>query len=176
MTHNKKEEEKERSKEEEKETCCGGGCCGEEKSCSQCETYLQGWQRALADYDNLKKDLGKEREEMRRVAKEDIVESIIPILDHFDQAIKFKPEGVDTKVENWLTGMLHVRNQLERVLLDYGIEPFGNVGDPFDPNLHESVGEKEDVSQPEHFIVEVSLRGWKLGGHVIRPATVIINK
>lgn len=193
MKHNKKEEEKKNG---------GAGHAPpvpeEKKSCEKCDEYLTGWKRALADYDNLKKDLLKEREGMRRAVKENVAESIIPILDHFDQAIKFKPEGLDTKVENWLTGMLHVRNQLESVLLELGAESFGNIGDLFDPNFHESVGaqassppltrgEDEPVlrslgeegggqEEQAETIVEVSLRGWKLGDHVIRPANVIIKK
>ncbi len=148
----------------------------EEGKCEKCDGYLIGWQRALADYDNLKKDLGKEKDSMRRAVKEDVAESIIPILDHFDQALKFKPQGLDATAENWLTGMMHVRNQLESVLLELGVEPFGKIGDAFDPHLHESVGEREDESQAENAIVEVSLRGWKLGEKVIRPALVIQNK
>ena len=183
MKHNKKEEENKNGgvghappAQEENQICCRGGCCEEKKNCEKCDEYLIGWKRALADYDNLKKDLLKERENMRRGVKEDVAESIIPILDHFDQAIKFKPEGLDTKVENWLVGMLHVRNQLESVLHELGAEAFGQVGEVFDSNLHESVGEKEDTTQSEHAIVEVSLRGWKLDNRVIRPASVIINK
>ena len=146
------------------------------EKCPSCDEYKLGWQRALADYDNLKKDLIKEREGMRRGVKEDTAESIIPILDHFDQALKFKPQGLDATLENWITGMMHVRNQLESVLLDMGVVPFGKVGDTFDPHSHESVGEREDESQLEHAIVEVSQRGWKLGDKIIRPALVIVKK
>ena len=147
----------------------------EVEKCSSCDEYIIGWRRALADYDNLKKDLGKEKDQMRRIVKEDVAESIIPILDHFDQALKFKPQNLDTTAENWVTGMMHVRNQLESVLLGLCVEPFGSVGDVFDSHLHESVGDREDATQPEHAIVEVAQRGWKAGDHVIRPAKVIVN-
>jgi len=148
----------------------------EKTSCDACTEYKIGWQRALADYDNLKKDLGKERESIRKMSKIDTAESLIPILDHFDQALRFKPEGLDAKVENWLVGMLHVRNQLEGVLKESGVEAFGAVGDLFDPHMHESVGEREDDAAAENSIIEVSQRGWKLGDRVIRPATVVIKK
>lgn len=152
--------------------------------CPSCDEYKLGWQRALADYDNLKKDLLKEKEGMRRIVKEDVSELIIPILDHFDQALKFKPQGLDATAENWVTGMMHVRNQLESVLLGLGVSPFGTVGDMFDSNMHESVGEREDADAVEHSVVEVSQRGWKLGdpstssgqGKIIRPALVIVKK
>lgn len=145
-------------------------------TCPSCDEYKLGWQRALADYDNLKKDLLKEKEGMRRIVKEDVSESIIPILDHFDQALKFKPLGLDATAENWVTGMMHVRNQLESVLLGLGVEPFGAAGDVFDSNKHESVGEKEDENAAEHSVLEVSQRGWKLGDRIIRPALVIVKK
>lgn len=148
----------------------------EAENCGKCDEYKLGWQRALADYDNLKKDLMKEKEGMRRIVKEDVSESIIPILDHFDQALKFKPQGLDATAENWVTGMMHVRNQLESVLLGLGVEPFGAIGDVFDPHSHESVGEREDENVVEHSIVEVSQRGWKLGEKIIRPALVIVKK
>lgn len=144
--------------------------------CPSCDEYKLGWQRALADYDNLKKDLLKEQAGMRRIVKEDVSESIIPILDHFDQALKFKPQGLDANAENWVTGMMYVRNQLESVLLGLGVEPFGAIGDVFDPHSHESVGEREDADAAEHTIVEVSQRGWKLGEKIIRPALVIVKK
>ncbi|OGL62719.1 nucleotide exchange factor GrpE [Candidatus Uhrbacteria bacterium RIFCSPLOWO2_02_FULL_48_18] len=161
------------NQEEEKEE--GEKVRSEEMKCLKCEEYLFGWKRALADYDNLKKDLIKEKDDMRRGVKEDMAESIIPILDHFDQALKFKPQNLDATLENWLTGMMHVRNQLESVLLDMGVTPFGAIGDTFDPHLHESVGEREDENAAEHSVVEVSLRGWKLGEKVIRPATVVVR-
>jgi len=147
-----------------------------EENCKKCEEYKLGWQRALADYDNIKKDLLKEKETMRRMVKEDVAESLIPILDHFDQALRFKPQGLEANVENWLTGMMHVRNQLETVLKELGVEPFGAVGDAFDPHMHESVGEREEENAAEHSIVEVNLRGWKLGDKIIRPAMVIVKK
>lgn len=145
-------------------------------SCESCEQYKIGWQRALADYDNLKKDLMREREGMRRAVKEDSAEALIPILDHFDQALKFKPQGLDANVENWLTGMMHVRNQLENVLRELGVEPFGATGDAFNPHMHESVGEREDADAAENSIIEVNLRGWRMGEKIIRPALVVVKK
>lgn len=160
-------EEVEKSGSQEESVC---------ENCVKMDEYKIGWQRALADYDNLKKDLLKEKEGMRRIVKEDVSESIIPILDHFDQALKFKPAGLDATAENWVTGMMHVRNQLESVLLGLGVESFGVIGDVFDSNKHESVGEREDADAAEQTVVEVSQRGWKLGERVIRPALVIVKK
>jgi molecular chaperone GrpE len=137
--------------------------------------YLAGWKRALADYDNLKKEQGRERVEMRAAATADAASRIIPVVDNFDTAVKFVPEGIDAKLKNWLMGILFVQTQLDEVLLQMGVEPFGEVGEPFDANLHDAVGERADEKVAANAIVEVVARGWKLGPKVIRPAKVIIK-
>lgn len=138
--------------------------------------YLAGWKRALADYDNLKKEQGRERVEMRAAATADAASRIIPVIDNFDTAVKFVPEGIDAKLKNWLMGILFVQTQLDEVLRQMGVEPFGEVGDPFDANLHDAVGERADEKVAANAIVEVVARGWKMGGKIVRPAKVIVNK
>ncbi len=146
------------------------------KECVKCEEYLGGWKRALADYDNLKKDLMHERTEIRRMAAENLAHQLIPVLDHFDQALKFKPEGLKTSVNNWLQGILIVRSQLESVLHDLGMEAFGEIGEVFDANLHDAGAERVQEGTEPGMIVEVIQRGWKREEKIVRPAKVIISK
>lgn len=148
----------------------------ETPACDQCEQFILGWRRALADYDNLKKDLSAERVRMREYLQNDAVERIIPVLDNFDSAFAFKPEGLDPKVENWLQGLLYVRTQLESVVGEFQAVAFGQIGDVFDPTLHDAGAEKEVEGKEAGVIVEVVRRGWKHGDHVIRPAKVIVSK
>ncbi len=144
--------------------------------------YLAGWKRALADYDNLKKEQGRERVEMRAAATADAASRIIPVVDNFDTAVKFVPEGIDAKLKNWLMGILFVQTQLDEVLQQMGVEPFGEVGEPFDANLHDAVGDRASEiatpsgEAPPTAVVEVMARGWKMGGKIVRPAKVIVNK
>ncbi len=147
----------------------------EAAACNTCPEYLAGWKRALADYDNLKKDLVKERAEIRQYTTQQLVDSLIPALDHFGQALRFEPDG-DPKVKTWITGVLHVRKEFEEALRQFGAEAFGKPGEKFDPNLHEAVQEREDADQDDQAILEVVDAGWKLNGRVIRPARVIVNK
>lgn len=141
----------------------------------KCEEYLAGWKRALADYDNLKKDLVREKGEMRRALTEEILLVLLPIMDNFDQAMKFKPNGEDPSIQTWLSGVMQVRHQLEEAMRNLGAEPFAREGDAFDPSLHESAGSRKDETKPDHHLLDVVQRGWKLGEKVIRPAKVVIN-
>ncbi len=137
---------------------------------AQCDEYLAGWRRALADYDNIKKDLGRERAEMRASAIADAASQILPVLDNFDVATKFVPENLDDKLRNWVTGILFIRTQLESAITGMGMVAYGEVGDAFDANLHEALGGEGTT------ISEVIGRGWKIGEKIIRPAKVIVSK
>lgn len=143
--------------------------------CVKCDEYLAGWKRALADYDNLKKDLAKERTAIREGTKEFLAHDLIESVDHFDQALKHKPDGLSPEVEKWLNGILHVRQQFEGVLKDLGLQAFGTAGEIFDSATCEAVGEKTDESALDDQILEVVHRGWRLGAKIIRPVKVIIN-
>ena len=159
------------SEEEKKELEELGGL---EELKGKCDEYLAGWKRALADYDNLKKDLSRERGEMRRDAMEAAAEEFIPALEHFDAAVRFTPE-VDDKAKGWLNGILHIRRELEEAMKTLGAEPFGAVGETFDPTKHESAGSRTGEGGKEGEVAEVLRRGWKIGEHVIRPASVIVK-
>ena len=145
-------------------------------TCDTCDEHLNGWKRALADYDNLKKDLARERTEIRRNAAENLAHELIPVLDHFDQAVRFKPEGLDATVNNWLQGILHVRSQLESVLHELGMQSFAEAGEPFDANKHDAGAERMEEGMDSGIILEVIQRGWKRDDKIVRPAKVIISK
>lgn len=144
-------------------------------TCEKCDEYLAGWKRALADYDNLQKDLARERTELRARLKEDVAHQLIGVLDNFDQAAKFKPDGLSKELEVWLMGLMHVKNQLEGVMRDLGLESYGSAGETFDAHLHDAGGERTEEGKADHEILEVVQRGWKLGDRIVRPAKVIIN-
>ncbi|MBI4435594.1 nucleotide exchange factor GrpE [Candidatus Uhrbacteria bacterium] len=144
-------------------------------SCEKCDEYLAGWKRALADYDNLQKDLARERTEIRTRVKQDVAYQLIGVLDNFDQAAKFQPEGMSKELEVWLKGLMHVKSQLEGVMREMGLEAYGVVGEIFSTHLHDAGGERSEEDKADQEILEVVTRGWKLGDRIVRPAKVIIN-
>jgi len=148
----------------------------EDANCSSCADSLAGWKRALADYDNLQKDLLRQREEIRERVKEGFAHDLIAVLDNFDQAVKFAPQDLPAEVTTWLVGVTHVQNQFVSVLEGLGLESFGAVGDVFDPHLHNAADERDQEGAEEGSVIEIIQRGWKLGDKVVRPANVIVRK
>jgi molecular chaperone GrpE len=152
----------------------------EKNTCDQCEEYLTGWKRALADYDNLKKDQSREKEETRRYLIEELADKLIPITDHFSEAMKHAPEVRSTKDEGqsdqWLQGIKMIKKEMMEVLESFECYPIDPVRKKFDPNQHEAIGSEKRKDSDDEIVLEVIERGWKLGQKVIRPAKVIVNK
>jgi len=145
---------------------------------SKQEEYLAGWKRALADYENLKKSIGIEKDQERQRVRESIAHDLLPVVDNFEQAIHHLPdlsEDEKSKLNNWLTGVEYIKKQFEEVMNTLGIQPITET-EMFDPNLHEASGEEKDEKKEEGAIIKIIQTGWKMQDRVIRPAKVIINK
>ncbi len=137
------------------------------KECQKCEEYLQGWQRAKADYANLQKESEKNLGEFRKYAQEDLLQQLFPLVDYFKQGFSQVPE--EEMETSWMQGIKYIQDNLEKILEENGVEEIKTVGEKFDPELHEAVkGEGEEI-------IEEIATGFKLNGQVVRPAKVIIK-
>jgi molecular chaperone GrpE len=139
------------------------------------DEYLAGWKRALADYDNLKKDLSRERGEMRRASTVELLLHLLPVMNNFEVAVKHRPFSDDKNTEAWVNGILTIKGQLETALKELGAEPFEGLGEKFNPEFHESAGSRRETEKEDQIILEIVRRGWKVGDKVVCPAKVIIN-
>ena len=138
--------------------------------------YLDGWQRARADYANVVKSADEDKKRMRSIVEESFIEELLPVVDSFSLAMNNKDawEKVDA---NWRTGVEYIYAQLMNTLKDKGFSVFGAVGDTFDPMLHEAVSETEtDDSALDHTVSAVLQQGYKLGESILRPARVSVYK
>jgi molecular chaperone GrpE len=137
--------------------------------------YLDGWQRLRADVANKKRDDAELGKLTGQNAKFEIIESILPVLDSFEMA--FSGESWKSVDAAWRGGVEHIHSQLEGVLLQNDIQPFGKVGDDFDPTLHEGVEEvKAKNEEDDRKLASVLRRGYKFGEKILRPAQVKISR
>lgn len=125
---------------------------------------MDGWKRALADMDNYRKRIEKSNDDFRKYCLEDFVLELLPVVDNFDLALEHIP--MDKKNGNWVTGIMHIRNQLEHVLKEKGVDVIPTkLGDEIDANIHE-------VIKGDGKIKKVLKRGYKIGDKIIRAAVV----
>ncbi|MDO8552171.1 MAG: nucleotide exchange factor GrpE [bacterium] len=145
--------------------------CKEEK-----QEYLVGWQRCKADSINAKKDAINMAERAGNRARDSLIEDIIPALDSFDMAISSGTWA--TMDENWRRGMENVRSQLLSAIYNQGVEDFAEIGDEFDPAMHEAVQEVEENGGKPGTIANVIRRGYRRENQIIRAAqvSVVVHK
>ena len=147
------------------------------KACySERSEYLAGWQRAKADYLNLKKEGETGRTELAKLAKEGVLTDLFTIADSFELAFGNKTTW-EQAPENWRKGIEYIYNQLQTILRDHGVEEISpTVGAKFNHLEQERIGtipteNKEDDDK----IDEVIKKGYKLHGKIVRPASVKVK-
>lgn len=138
------------------------------------QEYLDGWQRARADYANLQKTTDEDRKRMRTLIEENFIEELLPTVDSFLMAMSNKEawEKVDPA---WRTGVEYIYSQLMNTLESHNLKLFGEVGEAFDPAKHEAVGEESTEDKKlDHKIAKVNQKGFMLGDSILRPARVSV--
>lgn len=136
------------------------------------DEYFAGWQREKADFINYKKAELQRLEEVLFSAKESLVLKLLPVLDNFDLAEKAVKNREDSNVK----GLLMIKKQLMEELKSMGLTEIACLGQKFDPQKHEAVGEKEEKGTEPGIVIEETERGYELNGKVVRPAKVKLSK
>ena len=129
--------------------------------------------RLQADFDNFRKRTARDRQETTLRANEDLLRELLPVADHFElglqQAVK---GGLDPAVRQ---GLQHVLDQFLAALGRFGLVPIAAVGQPSDPNVHESVALTPSAEFPRDVVVCEIRRGYKLGAQLLRAAQVVLS-
>lgn len=161
----KKEEKKTQESKEEKKIEELKTQIKEEKAKS--DEYYEHLKRNMAEFDNFKKRMSKEKDMMYNSISADIVSELLPILDNFEKAL-----ASDTKDETFKDGMQMIYNQIKTTLEKIGVVEIDALNKEFDPNIHEAVMHVEDENYGEKEVVEVLRKGYKIGDKIIRHAMV----
>lgn len=135
--------------------------------------YLDGWQRARAEFANARKRLERERAEAYSNAAVDYAKKLLPILDDFDRAIDNAPPEINN--DDWFEGITLVQRKLNGILDDLNVKRIEAIGLPFDPNFHEALALMEADGVESGVVIEELQIGYCIGDRVIRPTLVNVS-
>jgi molecular chaperone GrpE len=141
-----------------------------EKAQAQAAEYLDGWQRARAEFANYKKRVEAERELLRQTSNEALLLKLLPVVDDFERAFQTLPE--DLADVPWVDGIKLILRKLQAILDSENVTPIEAMGQPFDPLLHQAVMQEETTEHPDGHVIEEMQRGYRLGERVLRPSMV----
>lgn len=131
------------------------------------ESLLNDLQRTRADFENYRKNVEKDKENLRKLTKFATIEKILPLLDDLDRAILTYPKELKPLEKNF-----------EKTLKSLNLEKLETkAGTEFNPDFHEAVlfEEREDLGEKE-IIVETLRSGYKYDGEILRPAMVKVAR
>lgn len=131
------------------------------------DEYFDSLKRNMAEFDNYKKRMIKEKETLYTTVVSDAVYELLPVLDNFEEAMKS-----DVKDKKFKDGMDMIKTQFIEALKKLGLEEIDCKNKKFDPDYHDAVMHVEDESVGEGQIVEVLRKGYTCQGKVIRHAMV----
>jgi len=145
----------------------------------QCEEYKAGWMRAQADYQNLQKEIENKRSQWVKMSELQILEEFIPVYSNFKKAFSNTNDANYANPkhwENWKQGIGYIMKQFGDILNQHNIEDIKTVGEEFNAELHEAVGEEESEDLEAGKIIREVEGGYKMGDKVIKCAKVIVSQ
>lgn len=145
-----------------------------EEAKAQEAEYLDGWQRARAEFANYKRRNEQERQELFKLANTTLITRLLPIFDDFERAFQTLPSNLLSLT--WIDGVALIYRRLQAILEGEGLTLTDTEGQSFDPLLHEAVTYEESAEHEEGQIIGEVQKGYKLGDRVLRPALVRVAK
>ena len=146
-----------------------------EKLQKEANDFKEKYFLTLAEIENMRKRLQKEKQDMTRFAVENVIAEFLTPLDNLENALGFTDQ-MSQETKNWAIGFNMLLAQFKDVLTNHGVTSFSSMGSAFDPNLHEAVEIEETSHHAEGFIIHEFLKGYKRGDRILRPARVKVAK
>ena len=141
----------------------------EKESKDHYERYL----RAVAELDNYKKRAAREKADIIKYGKEDLVKDVLPFLDSLDRALEHKDSN---DAQAFKDGIALIQDQLLCCLKKHGVERIESAGADFDPNFHEALMQMDSADHQDNQVVSEMEKGYLLNGRLIRPSRVCVCK
>ncbi len=132
---------------------------------------LNGWQRAVAEFQNYKKRIDRDRESDKAIMKGDLIKKVLPVLDDLERALQNRPAE-----DAWASGIELIQRKLQSILEAEGLKRIEAEGTQFDPNFHEAISYESADGLESGRVIAVVQNGYMLGDYVVRPAMVRVAR
>jgi molecular chaperone GrpE len=143
---------------------------------TQEDNYKDKYLMLLADMENMRKRMTREKLESVKYSLDNIVCDFLIPLDNLENALKYtRGESVSAELKNWAMGFEMILNQFKEALSQHGVNAFDSLNMPFDPQKHQAL-EMVESEGPADVVIEECVKGYKREERIIRPARVKVSK
>lgn len=130
--------------------------------------------RIAADFENYKRRQEREREELNKFAGQQLITSLLPVLDNFERALQV--EAPSEELSNMLEGVRMIHKQFSDILTRSGVTAIEAMGEIFNPEFHEAIMSEENDDVPDESVIGEFQRGYVMHGRLLRPSVVKVSK
>ena len=132
--------------------------------------------RAQAEMMNFKRRKEEETSNMLKYANEDVLKSLLPVIDNFERAIMLDDNDLTDEVSKFLSGFKMIYTNIVDIFNKFEVKEIEADGIEFDPRVHQAVLMEHDETKPHNVVIEVLQKGYMYKDRVIRPAMVKVNE
>jgi molecular chaperone GrpE len=140
----------------------------------ECAVNYDKYLRAVAELDNYKKRTAREKTDIIKYGKEDVIRDMLPFVDSLDRALEHAESNTD--IQAFKEGLKLIQDQLLCSLKKHGVERIECTGKEFDPNFHEAMLQADSEHHEENKVIGEFERGYLLNGRLLRPSKVSVCK
>jgi len=130
--------------------------------------------RTMAEFDNYRKRVTREKEGLVKYGTERIACEILPVVDNFERALEQSHQATDPGAV--VDGLQMILKQLLTALEKFEIKPFHSIGERFNPEIHEAMAQQEHPDHEDNTVIEQFQKGYMLGERMLRPARVLVSR
>ncbi|MCO4754828.1 MAG: nucleotide exchange factor GrpE [Bacteriovoracaceae bacterium] len=140
------------------------------------ENFKDKYYYVVAEMQNMQKRFDREKQNLLKYGNENVLKDVLDVVDNFERTLGFISNTEDTKIKNIAVGIEMIQKQLLDALEKHGLKKVDAMGELFDPNFHEAMGQEEAEGKKEEEVIKVHQNGYTLNDRLIRPAKVVIAK
>jgi len=129
--------------------------------------------RLYADFENYRKRVNKDKEELVKYGNENLLYDLLPVIDNLEMALQHASNDVSSGL---VQGVEITLKELRKTLEKFGLTPIEAFGKPFDPLVHHAMSQAERDDVDEKTVIEEYRKGYRLRDKVLRPSLVAVSK
>jgi molecular chaperone GrpE len=145
------------------------------KDGEEAQSWKEKYLRLQAEMENMRKRWDQRAQQQINQARDNILLDMLPLADHLDLALQHAQDITDPAAKKFVDSIEATRRAFMDTLKRYGVERIDAQDQPFDPNLHEAMGQVEHKDLPGDHVAHVVQAGYKEGDRLLRPARVLVS-
>jgi molecular chaperone GrpE len=147
-----------------------------EQKLKEIEEQKDQFLRLQAEFENFRRRSLKEKQESLRYGHQNLVKDLLSAVDNLERAVEHGAQNAGSEVKGVLDGIELVHREILNALEKHGVSQIDALGKPFDPAVHEAIGQMPSADVAANTVLQVLQKGYVIHDRMLRPSRVIVSR